>query len=353
MQTNINSQLQEFQYPNNLYYSTLPIKPSNTLNYDDNNSFPLSFLKPMLSLDLQQQINSENFSLINEIIHNLSTINIPSNTSPYFNNLIFLYQPLIFHLNSIKQTLETKITSLNNDLTPLTLHNNQQSQNKSTIQSKSALIKQLNHRYKIYQTVLNAHSDLISKSKRIYFCDICPNMKFTEYKQLHNHYTKEHINPDLEYHYLNYRAFYKKIYYESKIDDISNELKYIIEKKHNEMSQNLLGKYEELYDYIKRSYMYNENRLNSGTNQHNLRYVNQKNQGNNKKGGEKEKKENENLDVVSSYNKEMVYEKIKILQEKHMERMSRIMEDFDMFKREIFNQLLSIQKQKQGKQDNK
>jgi hypothetical protein len=178
-------------------------------------------------------------------------------------------------------------------------------------------------------------------------------MKFTEYKQLHNHYTKEHINPDLEYHYLNYRAFYKKIYYESKIDDISNELKYIIEKKHNEMSQNLLGKYEELYDYIKRSYMYNENRLNSGTNQHNLRYANQKNPGNNKKGGEKEKKENENLDVVSSYNKEMVYEKIKILQEKHMERMSRIMEDFDMFKREIFNQLLSIQKQKQGKQDNK
>ena len=29
------------------------------------------------------------------------------------------------------------------------------------------------------------------------------------------------------------------------------------------------------------------------------------------------------------------------------------MEDFDMFKGEIFNQLLSIQKQKQGKQDNK
>ena len=351
MQTSINSQTQEVQHPNNLYYSTLQIKPLKTLDYDDNN--PLSFLEPVLSLNLQNEINSNNYSLINETIHNLSTINIPSNTSPYFNNLISLYQPLLFHLNSIKQTLESKITSLNNDLTPLTLHNNQQSQNKTTIQSKSALIKQLNHRCKIYQTVLNAHSDLISKSKRIYFCDICPNMKFTEYKQLHNHYTKEHINPDLEYHYLNYRAFYKKVYYESKIDDISNELKYIIEKKHNEMSKNLLGKYEELYNYIKRSYLYNENRFKSGPNQHNLRYASQKNLGNNKTESRKEKKEIENINAVSSYNKEMLYDKIRVLQEKHMERMRSIMEEFDLFKRDIFNKLSSIQKQKQGSQNNK
>ena len=223
--------------------SMCPIE-SNTINNHTNEY--LQTFAPFTSLDLLKEIKNNQLASIEPLIPLILNKQIEPSANFSLSNLISIFQLLLKFLYNAKENIQDENETIEQYTKNITGIDNQIEENKKKLENQRNLIRELNTKYKRYQTIINAKSDFITKNKRLYFCDVCKYAKFNDYESLHNHYTKCHIDPNAVRGDTSYVNF-NQIYFNQQINELENECKELIVN----IDRNKREKFNKEYDELK------------------------------------------------------------------------------------------------------
>ena len=185
----------------------------------------------------------------------------------------------------------------------------------------------------LYSFVLDIHDENYN-----YYCDICPDIKFNSYKEVQLHYLNEHKNilkirernnsklNDISVNNLNYEKFY----FDTKLDIIKDELKYLIFEMNQKKSQEDYN--NKNMDKLKKDVK----RLTSQSNKN----INTKNMSSKTLNYESIEENNDINDLEEIYNNLNNFER---LQKNNNDNLQK---NFDNFKKEIFLNLQNLKNKK-------
>ena len=181
----------------------------------------------ILNTDILKEINSNNTENLEELLEKMTHKNYMNENNFPLTYLISTFQVLLDFLKSTRDNLEAENLHLEMYNKNRESLKEETKEREKVLQSQGDLIKNLKARVEKYKTVVNLHKHMLKPKTRIYFCDVCPNAKFTNYESFHKHYVKRHIDPnkaDTFYSFHHNRGF-DQVYFDQEISNMENELK--------------------------------------------------------------------------------------------------------------------------------
>ena len=314
--------------------------------YQMNNIDKRNLIKKTLSIDFLNEIKNKNLETIQTILPHLLN-NIFDEESQDFNFLVGKFQKILIYLYDIQIAMNEKNKELE------FIYN--QNQNKiNKIKHNELVIGNLNNKIKESKEKLDKLKILLKKNnkkipgsltginknhKNIYFCDICPNSKFTDYESFHNHYVKKHIDPNLDYgvNIFKMNNNFDQVYFDLKLKEFSNDNS-LKREKEEEIDRNNDKMKNKIAQSINLSNNNNQNLLKSINPRNSLRqskniYVNKR---------ESYKKRNNNKEF---------YDKIEKFKNEQKEKYKKFINDFNIFRDKIYERLNEISKNRKEKQN--
>lgn len=245
MNTSTSFHFHKFNDLNNKHLTKTSMCPieSNTINNNTNEY--LQTFSPFTSLDLLKEIRDNKMASIEPLIPLILTKQIEPSANFSLANLISIFQLLLKFLYDAKGNIQEENETIEQYTKNINGKDKQIEENKKIIENQRKLIRELNTKYKRYQTIINANSDFITKNKRLYFCDVCKYAKFNDYESLHNHYTKYHIDPNAVRNDSSYVNF-DQVYFNQQIEELENECKELIVNINNNKKEKFNKEYDEL-----------------------------------------------------------------------------------------------------------
>lgn len=143
-----------------------------------------------------------------------------------YSNIISTFQQLLKNLYDIEKSSEKTNKYLNETLTKLKEPEKKIEKYKQKITEKKEVIEEIKKKETKLKIFLKKNGVVTKGRPNVYFCDVCPYQKFSCYQDLHNHYVKKHIDPNLDIgtDYTLIREVFDSVYFDKKIDDISEEI---------------------------------------------------------------------------------------------------------------------------------
>jgi len=317
---------------------------NNNNNDNNNNKFETnSNLKKIISIDFEKEIKSNNFPKIEKylpLMLNFKYNDIASNNNENNLNLMILiknFQNILSYLYSIQNKISLNNNKIERYLNTLENKNNNISKNNNIISNLKKQNKNLLNRSLIYQRVLNSKESKDNNKnvlkKCLYYCDVCYDKHYDNYEDFHKHYVKNHIDPNLNdgNNFTILKRNFDQFYFNNKFNEMSFEI--------NNLLNNIYQNDDDFNNFNNVSYNknYNNSLFKSGNmkitiEDKNIHNKNNFSINNNKKLSEEDKKN--------------FLLKIEELQNNQRQKYINLLENFQTFKQQIFQQLNNINKNK-------
>lgn len=319
--------------------------------YQMNNIDKRNLIKKTLSIDFLNEIKNKNFETIQTILPHLLN-NIFDDESEDFNLLVGKYQKILIYLYDIQIAMNEKNQELE-----FNYNQNQHTINK--IKHNELVIGNLSNKIKETQEKLNKIKIFLKKNnkkipesltginknhKNIYFCDICPNIKFTNYESFHNHYVKKHIDPNLDYgvNIFKMNNYFDQVYFDLKLKEFSNDVKNQINSLKRQKEEEIDRNNDKMKNKIAQSI-----NLSNNNNQNLLKSINPRNSLRQSKNIYVNKRES----YKKRINNKEFYDKIEQFKNEQKEKYKKFINDFNIFRDKIYERLNEISKSRKEKQN--
>ena len=373
----INNNQSYYKTNNNLINSNSNIKIS--INYNNNklinlnsnninnNHFPFDEIK---SLDFLLLLKNGRFNSIEKYLPQMLSYDFTnSSKNPHFPLVIKNFQIVLNYLFNIQEKIQNQNLNLENylndpksdinkrkteienkieDINFLNMKNNELKQNlqKKIAVYKSILLSTGNANLLPYQVNPLELKDEFGN----YYCDICPNKKFSSYKEVHKHYVKRHLNLDkIKGNNIVYsQSNFEKYYFDNKLDMMKNELKNTILELNRQKSENLESKqFNNLKDELNRMKIENQKNFQDIENQ-NKQLLKNTNKNNSIQinriinSNQTSRKINNFNDLSNNDLNEILID----IQNQQNEQFNSFNNEFEKFKYDVLNQLYNLSKGK-------
>ena len=302
--------------------------------YQMNNIDKRNLIKKTLSIDFLNEIKNKNLETIQTILPHLLN-NIFDEESQDFNFLVGKFQKILIYLYDIQIAMNEKNKELE------FIYN--QNQNKiNKIKHNELVIGNLNNKIKESKEKLDKLKILLKKNtginknhKNIYFCDICPNIKFTDYESFHNHYVKKHIDPNLDYgvNIFKMNNYFDQVYFDLKLKEFSNDVKNQINSLKRQKEEEIDRNNDKMKNKIAQSI-----NLSNNNNQNLLKSINPRNSLRQSKNIYVNKRES----YIKRNNNKEFYDKIEKFKNEQKEKYKKFINDFNIFRDKIYERLNEI-----------
>lgn len=290
-----------------------------------NNNEYLDKLEPFLSIDLLSEIKKNNLEKVYNLLPLILDEKIEPSSNYSLSFLVSIMQNLLKFLFESKANIEAENESISKFTENLTEIDSKITRNKNIIDKQEKLILNLHHKYKTYQTVINASGNFLNKKKHLYFCDVCPYKKFNDYESLHNHYTNCHIDPDAIRNDTTYVSF-NQAYFDQQIEEMKRELDELIININQSKSKKFEQQYDDLKFSLDRTFA-NKNKLSSQPP---------------KFSPLKEYHNNLNTSQRTDKDNKEIINKIKQFQINQQEKYEKLVKQFNEFKQQIINSIQEV-----------
>ena len=359
---NINLQSYQFQTNRSPILPKLPkIKENNNLLYSDSNIAGLQKypFKIIINMDFENIIKNGELAKIDTLLPQMLFNNLSFTNNNHLQLLLQKYQTLLRFLfaqqeqlininnqreelfNNEDSDLNKKIKKIEQDeyrtKNLLTINQLQIGKLRDKIRAyKNIIISSGNEKYLPNKTLSNRRG-----RDGLYHCQICPDIKFNTYEQIHAHYIMEHFhlynNKNILYNTNNIN----KMYFDNKLNIFKNELK-------NELI-NINKQYDDNYNDKKYDDLRNEMNLkdfNKNSNKFSEKNKSRNNMSSNNLPSFKNLTLNNNNEINSYLNRLEFEQKC---------QYDNLTENFNKLKEEIFNEIknLVIYQPAPNTQDNK
>ena len=370
----INNNQSYYKNNNNLINSNSNIKIS--INYNDNklinlnsnninnNYFPFDEIK---SLDFLLLLKNGKFNSIEKYLPQMLSYDFTnSSKNPQFPLVIKNFQIVLNYLFNIQEKIQNQNLNLENYLNdPKSDINKRKTEIENKIEDinflnmKNDELKQnLQKKIAVYKSILlsTGNANLLPYQVNPielkdefgnYYCDICPNKKFSTYKEVHKHYVKRHLNLDkIKGNNIVYsQSNFEKYYFDNKLDMMKNELKNTILELNRQKSENFESKqFNNLKDELNRMNRENQNKFQDIENQ-NKQLLKNSNKNNsiqiNKISNQTSRKINFN-ELSNNDLNEILIE----IQNQQNEQFNSFNNEFEKFKYDVLNQLYNLSRGK-------
>lgn len=289
-----------------------------------NNNEHLEKFKPFLSIDLLSEIKKKNLEEVYSLLPLILNEKIEPSSNYSLAFLVVIMQNILKFLFESEKSIERENESISKFTENLTEIDSKIARNKAIIDKQEKLIKNLHHKYKTYQTVINASGNFLNKNKHLYFCDVCPYKKFNDYESLHNHYTKCHIDPDAIRNDTTCVSF-NQVYFDKQIEEMKRDLEELVININQSKTKQFDQQYEDLKFSLDRAFA-NKNKLSSQP----PKFSTLKEYHNLNTSGRTEK---DNKEIIN---------KITQFQINQQEKFEKLVIQFNEFKQQIINSIQEV-----------
>lgn len=322
----------------------------NEMNFKNNNYSPY-LIQEIINQDFEKLFKNGQISKINNFLPQIAYFDLDNSNEieikPEVKLVVSKYQQILRYLFN----LEKKMKELNNKLEKST---DEIINPKEKIFSKENKIdnkiEENENRIFILENKISRYKEIILFNKKPqkslsnfvldihdenfnYYCDICPDIKFDSYKEVQIHYLNEHK------HILKIREAnnnkkaikiqennnnIEKFYFETKLDLMKDEIKYLLLETNLKKGQDSNYNNQEEINFNLRNYQINNNKMSSSKNLKNVA----------------------SEDNINLYMDKIDIDEIENQFNKYEKMNEILLNNFDSFKKDIFNNLQNLQNNK-------